>query len=190
MSGSARSGARTPSRSSSRRPYPSGTSRTRSSSYASGFRGAAYVPTSVAEALPDFDEPAISVVPGRGTRPEPAGLPAGALALAKIAAAVLVALALVAVARVAITSAAAACALETKAIEQDIDEARAQGNDLEVSQSVLSNPARIKNKAESLGMAAPTAEYTDHIVLPEDVVSVDDEGRLSLSESAAAVAGL
>lgn len=186
MSGSARSAVRTPLRPSS----PSGTSRARSSSYASGFRGAAYVPTSVAEALPDFDEPAISVVPGRGARPAPAGMPAAALAAAKLVAVVLVALALIAVARVAIASAATACALETKAIEQDIDEARAQGNDLEVSQSVLSNPARIKNKAESLGMAAPTAEYTDHIVLPEDVVSVDDEGRLSLSESAAAVAGL
>lgn len=160
----------------------------RAGSYAAGFRGAAYVPTSVAEALPDYAEPSISVVPGRGVRPEPAGLPAGALALAKLAACVLVALALIAVARVAITSATAACALETKAIEQNIDTARTEGNDLEVAQSVLSNPSRIKHKAESLGMAAPSADYTDHIVLPDDVVSVDANGKLSLSGSAAAVA--
>lgn len=159
------------------------------SSFAAGYRGARYVPTSVAEALPDFDEqPAISVVPGRGAAPEPAGLAAGALALAKICAVVLVALSLIAVARVAITSAAAACALETKAIEQDIETARTEGNDLEVAQSMLSNPSRIKHKAESLGMAAPTADYTDHIVLSDDVVAVDAQGKLSLSESIAAVA--
>lgn len=185
MSASVRTTARTRARSASRTTVVAGSGR---ASYAAGFRGAAYVPTSVAEALPDFDEPSISVVPGRGVRPEPAGLAAGALALAKICACVLVALALIAVARVAITSAAAACALETKAIEQDIDTARAEGNDLEVAQSVLSNPSRIKHKAESLGMAAPTAEYTDHIVLPDDIVGVDANGKLSLSESAAALA--
>lgn len=186
MSVPARSAARTPSYSSSRRPVSAASSR--SASFASGYRGARWVPTSVAEALPDFDEPAISVVPGRGVRPEPAGMPAAALALAKLCAAVFVVLAIVAVARVAITSATASCALETKAIEQKIDEARTEGSELEVAQSVLSNPSRIKNKATSLGMAAPTAEYTDHITLPDDVVSVDEAGRLSLSESAAAVA--
>ncbi len=84
--------------------------------------------------------------------------------------------------------AAAACALETKAIEQDIETARTEGNDLEVAQSMLSNPSRIKHKAESLGMAAPSAEYTDHIVLPEDIVIVDAAGKLSLSQSIAAAA--
>ena len=153
----------------------------RGASFAAGYRGARYVSTSVAEALPDFDEkPAISVVPGRGAAVEPAGLAAGALVLAKVCAIVFVSLALIAVVRVAITSAAAACALETKAIEQ--------GNDLEVAQSMLSNPSRIKHKAESLGMAAPSAEYTDHIVLPEDIVIVDAAGKLSLSQSIAAAA--
>ena len=169
---------------------PSSRSSRGADSVASRYRGARYVATSVAEALPDYEEgPSISVVPGAGRRASvEEGLSAAALSLAKICAVVCIVIAVIAVGRVAITSATAACALETKAIEHDIETARAEGNDLEVAQSVLSNPSRIKHKAESLGMAAPTAEYTDHIVLPDDVVGVDANGKLSLSESAAALA--
>lgn len=159
-------------------------------SFASGYRGARYVASSVAEALPDYDAgPSISVVPGAGRRAQvQEGLSAAALSLAKLCAVVCIVLAVIAVGRVAITSAAAACALETKALQQDIETARDQGSDLEVAQSVLSKPSRIRAQAASLGMAEPTADYCDQITLPDDVVSVDDAGRLSLSESVAAAA--
>lgn len=166
--------------------FGSDSARTRT---ASSYRGARYVPTATAEVLPSTPEPRISVVPGQGRHPQGTGLSAGVLTLAKIAAAVAVALALIAVARVTIASAAASCALETREISQSIETARSEGNDLEVAQSVLSNPARIRAQAEAMGMAAPTTEFTDQIILSEDVVATDETGALSLSESTATLAG-
>lgn len=161
----------------------------RGASFAAGYRGARYVPTSVAEALPDYDEPSIAVVPGAGRRAQTQqGLSAAALTLAKVCAVVCIALALIAVARVAITSAAASCALETREITQKIDTARSQGNELEVAQSVLANPTRIKAQAMALGMMAPSAAYSEQLNLPPDVVATDEAGSLSLSESTAALA--
>ncbi|MEC4184615.1 cell division protein FtsL [Adlercreutzia sp. R21] len=159
------------------------------SSFAAGYRGARYVPTSVAEKLPLYDEPSIAVVPGAGRRAQAQeGLSAAALTLAKVCAVACIALALIAVARVAITSAAATCALETREISQSIEEARAQGNELEVAQSVLSNPTRIKTQAQAMGMMAPTPAYSEQLVLPRDIVATDEAGNLSLSESTAALA--
>ena len=150
-----------------------GRSGARGASFAAGYRGARYVPTSVAEALPDYDEPSIAVVPGAGRRAQTQqGLSAAALALA----------------RVAITSAAASCAPETREITQKIDTARSQGNELEVAQSVLANPTRIKAQAMALGMMAPSAAYSEQLNLPPDVVATDEAGNLSLSESTAALA--
>lgn len=189
MSASARTAAPRRTGASGRTSFAGGASARsgRAGSYAAGFRGAAYVPTSVAEALPDYAEPSISVVPGRGVRPEPAGLPAGALALAKLAACVLVAVALIAVARVAITSAAASCALETREISHNIETARAEGSELEVAQSVLSNPTRIKTQAQAMGMMPPSPEFSEQITLPDDIVATDEAGNLSLSESTGAL---
>lgn len=166
-----------------------GSSSSRSSRGAAGYRGARYVPTATAEVLPEYDaEPRIAVVPGQGRRSQSNGLSDGVLMAAKLLAAVAVAVALIAIVRVTIASASAACALETREITQNIESARSEGNDLEVAQSVLSNPARIRAQAESMNMAAPTAEFTDQIVLGDDVVATDGDGNLSLSESAAVVA--
>ncbi|MCI9261957.1 cell division protein FtsL [uncultured Adlercreutzia sp.] len=168
---------------------PSRTAARSARSSAASYRGARYVPTATAEVLPDFNpEPRIAVVPGQGRRAESAGLSEGVLMAAKVLAAVAVALALIAIVRVTIASASAACALETREISQNIESARSEGNDLEVAQSVLSNPARIRAQAESMGMAAPTAEFTDQIILDDDVVATDEAGNLSLSASAAVVA--
>lgn len=161
----------------------------RRSSVAASYRGASYVHTATAEALPDLSYgPDIAVVPGAGRAAEPVGLPQHLLTLAKLCAVAAILVAVVAVVRVGLTAAAAATALETKQIEANIDEARAQGSELEVDQSVLSNPARIRAQAQSLGMAAPTDEFSDQIILPDDVVATDAEGNLSLSESAKALA--
>lgn len=157
-------------------------------SAASGYRGASYVHTATAEALPDYSfGPDIAVVPGAGRAAEPAGLPQHLLTLAKLCAVAAILVALVAVVRVGLTAAAAATALETKEIVANIDDARAQGSELEVNQSVLSNPTRIRAQAQSLGMAAPTDEFSDQVILPDDVVATDAAGNLSLSESTKAL---
>lgn len=165
-------------------------------SHAAGYRGASYVADSLARDLDydyrhDYDlEPSssISVVPGAGRAPRPQGLPKAVLSLARLTAVVLVLVATVAIVRVGLTSAAAACALETREISHNIDVARAAGNELEVSMSVLSNPSRIKAQAEAMGMIAPAPEFSEQITLPEDIVVTDAAGRLSLSGSLAAMA--
>ena len=122
---------------------------------ASGYRGARYVSSSLAEELSFEEAPSISVVPGAGRRAQSEGISAAALSLAKACAVICIVIALIAMARVAITSAAASCALETRSLQTSIETARAEGNELEVSQSVLANPSRIKAQATALGMAAP-----------------------------------
>lgn len=176
--------------SAARAPFASAPSRSRAHAGASaaGYRGARYVPTSVAEQLPTFEEPAFSVVPGAGRRAQARqGLAPAALTLAKVCAVVCIALALIAVARVAITSAAASCALETREISHNIETARAEGSELEVAQSVLSNPTRIKTQAQAMGMMPPSPEFSEQITLPDDIVATDEAGNLSLSESTGAL---
>ena len=130
-------------------------------SAASGYRGARYVSSSLAEELSFEEAPSISVVPGAGRRAQSEGISAAALSLAKACAVICIVIALIAMARVAITSAAASCALETRSLQTSIETARAEGNELEVSQSVLANPSRIKAQATALGMAAPAPEYSE-----------------------------
>lgn len=175
--------------SAARVPFSSAPSRSRGrAGAAAGYRGARYVPTSVAEQLPAFDEPSFSVVPGAGRRTQTQqGLAPAALTLAKVCAAVCIALALIAVARVAIASATASCALETREISRDIETARAEGSELEVAQSVLSNPTRIKTQAQAMGMMPPSPEFSEQITLPEDIVATDEAGNLSLSASTGAL---
>ena len=158
------------------------------SSAASGYRGARYVSSSLAEELSFEEAPSISVVPGRRAQSE--GISAAALSLAKACAVICIVIALIAMARVAITSAAASCALETRSLQTSIETARAEGNELEVSQSVLANPSRIKAQATALGMAAPAPEYSEQITLSPDIVATDGAGSLSLSESVARMKGL
>ncbi len=153
---------------------------------ASGYRGARYVSSSLAEELSFEEAPSISVVPGAGRRAQSEGISTAALSLAKACAVICIVIALIAMARVAITSAAASCALETRSLQTSIETARAEGNELEVSQSVLANPSRIT----ALGMAAPAPEYSEQITLAPDIVATDGAGSLSLSESVARMKGL
>ena len=129
-------------------------------------------------------------VPGSGRRAQSEGISAAALSLAKACAVICIVIALIAMARVAITSAAASCALETRSLQTSIETARAEGNELEVSQSVLANPSRIKAQATALGMAAPAPECSEQITLSPDIVATDGAGSLSLSESVARMKGL
>lgn len=145
----------------------------------------AYRPARAPERAP---RPAISVVRGRQRAASAGASPSLVLAV-KIAAVVLVALTCMAFARVALSAATVATSMESQELSSRIDEARSTGTSLEVSESVLANPTRVRQEAERLGMAAPAEVGT--IALEPDVVVTDENGALSLSGSidAAAQAG-
>lgn len=125
----------------------------------------------------------VTVVPGTRQRTSAPSLSPTVVFAAKVLAVVLCVVAVVAFARVSLSAAAVEVSAQSQVLETQIDEARAAGNALEVSQSTLSSPARIKQMAKSLGMAA--AVETETITLAQDVVATAEDGSLSLSESVA-----
>ena len=123
----------------------------------------------------------ISVVPGQRTRSAaPASTVTPGLGL-KAAIIVRAVLALVGIASLTLSAATVTTSMQSQALSSQIDDARAQGSSLEVTQSLLSNSTRVRMQAEKLGMAAPAEVGT--INMPEDVVSTNDDGSLSLSRS-------
>lgn len=88
--------------------------------------------------------------------------------------------------RVTLSAATVAEALEARQLSNELDEARSTISQLEVTQSSLSNPVRIKTEAALLGMSNP--ETTAVIDLTQDVVATDAEGNLSLVGSLDAMA--
>lgn len=133
-------------------------------------------------------QPRIDVVPGGRSKTQSQGLPEGVLLAARIAAVALVLLAALAMARVALSSATIEASLQEQELSEQIEEARSTGTTLEVSESALSNPSRLKQEASALGMSAGSTSET--IVLEEDVVELDEAGNLSLSLSVAQAADL
>lgn len=129
----------------------------------------------------------ISVVPGRGTRTQTPTLPSNVVFLAKAAAVVLLVVSLVGFARIGLMSATISTTMQSSQLTSQISDARSSGAALEVSQSTLSNPTKVKQQAGKLGMAAP--EATGVIELGKDVVATDESGALSLSKSIAIAAG-
>lgn len=129
----------------------------------------------------------ISVVPGRGTRTQTPTLPSNVVFLAKAAAVVLLVVSLVGFARIGLMSATISTTMQSSQLTSQISDARSSDAALEVSQSTLSNPTKVKQQAGKLGMAAP--ETTGVITLDKDVVATDESGALSLSKSVAIAAG-
>ncbi|MFQ9179144.1 MAG: cell division protein FtsL [Eggerthella lenta] len=97
----------------------------------------------------------ISVVPGRGTRTQTPTLPSNVVFLAKAAAVVLLVVSLVGFARIGLMSATISTTMQSSQLTSQISDARSSGAALEVSQSTLSNPTKVKQQAGKLGMAAP-----------------------------------
>ena len=128
--------------------------------------------------------PRIEVVPGG--KPQVETLSPAIIRLARVVACALVLLTVVGFVRIGLTAAAVTVEQESKNYSSLIDTARSEGSSLEVAQSTLSNPTRIKAEANALGMAAP--ESSDKIFLPADVVVCDASGDLSLSQSLAQAA--
>ena len=129
----------------------------------------------------------ISVVPGRGARTQTPTLPSNVVFLAKAAAVVLLVVSLVGFARIWLMSATISTTMQLSQLTSQISDARSSGAALEVSQSTLSNPTKVKQQAGKLDMAAP--ETTGVITLDKDVVATDESGALSLSKSVAIAAG-
>ena len=129
----------------------------------------------------------ISVVPGRGTRTQTPTLPSSVVFLAKVAAVVLLVVSIVGFVRIGLMSATISTTMQSSELTSQISDARSSGAALEVSQSTLSNPTKVKQQANKLGMAAP--ETTGVIDLGKDVVATDESGALSLSKSVAIAAG-
>lgn len=72
-------------------------------------------------------------------------------------------------------------AMAAQQYESQLEVARSAISDLQVEQSSLSNPTRIKEQAKLLGMESPS--NVSVIDISGDVVELDDEGNLSLSKS-------
>ncbi|MCB7037341.1 cell division protein FtsL [Eggerthella sinensis] len=130
----------------------------------------------------------ISVVPGRGTRTQAPSLPANVVFLAKAVAVVLLVVSLVGFVRIGLMSATVSTTMEANQLSNEISDTRSSGAALEVSQSALSNPTKVKQQAGKLGMSSP--ETVGVIDLAQDVVATDESGALSLSKSVAIAAGL
>ena len=128
--------------------------------------------------------PEINVIPGQG--PVKTISPAVTLVIRVIVAVFIIMLVAGGV-RVYLDSTAVSTSMANDQLAMDLNTVRAQGSELEIQASNLSNPAYVRDYAKSkLGMAAPTTVET--MSLGEDVVVVDESGALSLSGSLSAIA--
>lgn len=132
--------------------------------------------------------PAVRVVPGQKPRTSTQSAPSSVVTLAKAITVVLVVATLLCCARIAIGSITVSTSMQAQELNSQIDAARAGGSALEVQQSSLSNPTRVKTEAHLLKMAAPGTTVT--LDLGTDVVATDEAGNLSLSKSAQIAAGV
>ena len=76
--------------------------------------------------------------------------------------------------------------MESQKVASELVDARHEGSLLEVEVSALSNPTRIQEAANDLGMISP--ETATVIKLGEDVVVTNAQGDLSLAGSLRVVA--
>lgn len=126
----------------------------------------------------------IEVMPGGAREERPAS--SGALIFARVLVVLIVAFAAIGWVRISLASATVATALEANEIESQISDARDRGAQLEVTQSSLANPTRVKRDALALGMR--NASASSFIDISGDIVVKDDAGRLSLSGTVDAAA--
>lgn len=130
--------------------------------------------------------PRIRVVPGKGRQPEQQPLSPQVMRFARMFVAFLVVFAVIGFVRVGLASATVTTAIESDTVSTQIESARAEGNELDVRQSYLSNPSQVKMIASTqLGMGEPAETLT--VTLGKDVVATNAQGDLSLSLSFAAL---
>lgn len=128
----------------------------------------------------------VDVMPGGNAKVVRTPAQAFALHIAKITLAIVVVIAGVGFCRISLASATVNSALQARQINKNMEEMRSSINDMQVEQSSLSNPVRIKNEAESLGMSSPS---TIHVLdLSGDLVQKEKNGDLSLTGTINAIA--
>ena len=107
-----------------------------------------------------YERPDVRAIPGSRTRSTTEVLPQRAITGVAI---VLMVFALIAVAsfgRIALSVMAVNTSRATSEVSSQLDDARSVGSVLEVEQSTLSNPEKIKKKAKKLGMVSPDSGGT------------------------------
>ena len=144
---------------------------------------ASAAPSRVESAPERARAPRIVAVPGGASRSDKQieTLPELAVFAAKMLAVVIVVVALLCFARIGIANATVVTAMEAQAVDEALVEARSSAATLEMRQSTLGNPTRVKAVAIAIGMV--DAANPETIVLPVDVVGFNAEGGLSLNES-------
>lgn len=145
----------------------------------------AYIPDSTARVLEQAPRTPFEVLPGgrAGKRQQADINPI--VSIAKLVLVFVIVFAVIGAVRITLSSSTVASALEAKRIENEISLARSNASELEVIQSTLSNPSRIKSEAVSIGMASPaTTAYMD---MSGDIVVKDADGNLSLTGSMSAL---
>lgn len=125
----------------------------------------------------------VTVTPGQGSKTQQRTASQTAVFVAKVAACVLIVMALAAMGRIALGSAAIAVSLDTQKIENSIDAAQSNAESLQVQQSVLSNPTRVKTAAKSMKMTSPDLSEVAVLNLAADAMVLNEAGNLSLAES-------
>lgn len=126
---------------------------------------------------------AIHVAPGGAREERPAS--SAAILFARVLVILIVAFALIGCVRISLASATVTAAMEANQIDDLIGDARDYGAQLEVTQSSLANPTRVKRDALANGMRSPsTSTFID---ISGDVVVRDGSGKLSLSGTVNAV---
>lgn len=141
----------------------------------------AYNYDSTARKLNEATQRPFEVVPGGKRSPEQDAASSTVMLFAKVVIICIVAFAVLGAVRITLSSATVALALETKQLDSQIEDARDLGGLLEVEQSKLSNPTRIKSEADKIGMITPAS--TTFIDISGDIVETDQTGALSLSAS-------
>lgn len=129
--------------------------------------------------------PKVNVVPGKRANADTSAA-SSLIFLVKTVAVVLVVVAVLGFVRVYMNAATVTTTLASQELASQISDAREAGNKLEVEQSTLSNPTRIKTEASALGMYSPN--NASAVYLSRDVVVTDDAGALSLSGSVSVAA--
>ena len=125
----------------------------------------------------------VTVTPGRGSQTQQKTASELAVFVAKVVACVLIVAALAAMGRIALGSAAISVSLDTQKIENSIADAQSTAESLQVQQSVLSNPTRVKTAAKSMKMTSPELSEVTVLNLAADAMVLNEAGDLSLAES-------
>ncbi|MGN0302035.1 MAG: hypothetical protein ACI4BI_04070 [Anaerotardibacter sp.] len=129
------------------------------------------------------ETPPVRVLPGRKTSSNP-GLSERHIAIAKLIVIGLIAFLIVGFIRVSIASAAYTTASQVSQLRTDISAARTTGESLVIEESKIIGDANTKSMAmQKFGLVEPGVSTT--IVLPVDIVALNSDGNLSLSQSIA-----